>query len=553
MTLLAIGLDSAEPAMVEELMNSGDLPVLAELKAKGAFGELDNFDVFTAELPWTTFATGVMPEETGYWTPLKYSPDYTVKARAAYEYDEYPAFFALGDNYRVCSFDVPQIRLQENLNGIQVNAWGAHSPQVAAESLPPEVYNEIKQQWGEHPGLHKDYAHALSMDEVKFVYDSLIEGIARRAQVATGLLEKERWDLFLTVFGDPHGAGHNFWQFEKGHPLYDSDIPGKENLPERPMKDVLIAIDRAIGEMIKAAPEDSTVLIFSAHGMGANTLDLPSSLFLPELLYRWHYGRPALGETSSSDKLLLRQDWGTWTRHIWNTSRKGGVVRKMARKFFPTRIYNAWALRFEYDEPDYPMCPVFAKDRFGGIPSWMPTVWYRNCWSNMKAFALASFSEGYIRINVKGREENGIVEPEDFQSVVDEISAMLRELRCARTGEPMVAKILQMRKDPLEFNPKNSDADIVIGWQEKYAADSVAHPDLGRIGPVPHFRAGSHRHTGFMLASGGGVKPGSKIVDGHALDLAPTILAMLGAQVPGYMQGKVILTPQQETLETETA
>ncbi|QKX17108.1 alkaline phosphatase family protein [Microbulbifer sp. YPW1] len=551
MTLIVIGLDSAEPSMVEEFIASGDMPVLKELRARGAYGRLENFSEFTAELPWTTFATGVMPEKTGYWTPIKYTADYQVRTRAAYEYEEFPAFFALGDKYRVCCFDIPQIRLQKGLNGIQVNAWGSHSPQVSAASSPPELYQEITDKYGVHPGLHADYAHALSMDEVKQVYDRLMDGIDRRACVGVELLKREPWDLFLTVFGETHGAGHNFWQFEPDHPLCDSNIPGKEGLPERPMKEILMAIDRAIGKIVDSAPEGATVLVFSAHGMGANTMDIPSTLFLPELMYRWHYGRPALASGLHSTELLLEQEWGTWTRHIWNTVEPGGWIRKLARKKLPSRLYRYWARYFEIDQPDFPMCPVKASERFSDIPSWMPSVWYRNCWPNMKGFALGSFSEGYIRVNVKGREVHGVVEPGDFQSVIDEIREVLGELRCVRTGEPMVAKTLQMREDPLDSNEKLSDADLVVTWQEKFASDCVEHPRFGTIGPVPHFRAGSHRHTGFYLAAGDQIAADAQVGEGHALDLPPSILQLLGAAIPEYMQGKVISALLQRKAASE--
>lgn len=549
MTLVAIGLDSAEPSMVESLMESGDLPTLAKLKERGCYGHLENFDVFTAELPWTTFATGVKPETTGYWTPLKYSSDYSVTTRAAYEYDEFPPFFALGDQYKVCCFDVPQVRIHEDLNGIQINAWGAHSPQVLCESKPSHLYEEIAAVYGIHPGLHADYANALSMDAVKTVFDRLQEGISLRGQVAADLVQRTDWDLFISVFGEPHGAGHNFWQLEPGHPLCGMSIPGADQLPARPMKETLISIDTAIAKIVDAAPEDATFVIFSAHGMGPNSMDLPSTFFLPELLYRWNYGKPALGVVDGDD-IFLQQDWGTWTRHVWNTCGKGGVLRRLARKVLPTRLYNPWAKLFEYDRPDFPICPVNAERRYAGIPCWMPTIWYANCWPKMKAFALSSFSEGYIRVNVAGREKQGIVQPEDYQSVLDEIKALLQGLRCARTGERMVTKVIQMRSDPMDLDPKLSDADLVVAWQEKYASDSVVHPTLGKIGPVPHFRAGSHRHTGFLLASGSGVPKGA-IKEGHALDLAPTLLTLLGAPVPEYMEGKSLLPRTRKSCRKE--
>ena len=69
----------------------------------------------------------------------------------------------------------------------------------------------------------------------------------------------------------------------------------------------------------------------------------------------------------------------------------------------------------------------------------------------------------------------------------------------------------------------------------------MTHPVLGDIGPLPRYRSGTHRHTGFMLAAGQGISPKSKIENGHALDIAPTILNFLGAKIPAHIEGKPIL------------
>jgi predicted AlkP superfamily phosphohydrolase/phosphomutase len=184
------------------------------------------------------------------------------------------------------------------------------------------------------------------------------------------------------------------------------------------------------------------------------------------------------------------------------------------------------------------MSPVAAKEMYGDRPWYQPAMWYSRLWPTMKAFALPSFSEGYIRINLMGRETSGVVKPEDYDSVVNDICEQLRNLKCARTGTPMVAELVKTRQTPSDNDPKLPDADIVVSWQESYATDMVSHPLLGIIGPMPHFRAGSHRHTGFLLASGPCISAGSTIEGGHALDIAPTILNLLDARIPQHIRGK---------------
>ena len=127
--MVAIGLDAAEPSLVERWMADGSLPALARLRASGAYGRLRTFETFVAETPWTTFLTGCRPEKTGFWAQLRFREDsYAIEPVDVYDFVRYPPFYALGDRYQVAVFDLPQTTLSDQVNGLQVLAWGAHSP-----------------------------------------------------------------------------------------------------------------------------------------------------------------------------------------------------------------------------------------------------------------------------------------------------------------------------------------------------------------------------------------------------------------------------------------
>lgn len=170
-----------------------------------------------------------------------------------------------------------------------------------------------------------------------------------------------------------------------------------------------------------------------------------------------------------------------------------------------------------------------------------PPLWYKPFWSQMQAFALPSYSEGYIRINLKGREPEGIVEPEDYDTVCGDLTHLLYDLRDARSGKPMVQNVIRTRQSVGDRDPRLPDADLVVIWQEDIATDTVDTTLLGRIGPIPHCRTGSHRARGFLMAKGEGIEPNSTLATGHALDLAPTLLQLMGAEIPSYMEGKSLL------------
>jgi predicted AlkP superfamily phosphohydrolase/phosphomutase len=163
----------------------------------------------------------------------------------------------------------------------------------------------------------------------------------------------------------------------------------------------------------------------------------------------------------------------------------------------------------------------------------------------MKAFALPSLSEGCIRLNVRGREVLGIVDPEHYGAVCEEIVNELHALRNPRTGAPVVARIRRTRNTANQAaipGARPSPADLIVQWVSE-PVDVVDHPTVGRIGPVPAKRSGSHVHRGFIMAAGPGLPAGVHLPERHALDLAPTILTLLGAPLPKHFEGRPIFEP----------
>lgn len=542
--VIAIGLDAGDPNLIEKWISQGHLKNLRRLREEGAYGRLKTFDYYRAETPWTTFLTGCSPQKTGYWAPVKfYEGTYNVKPIEAYDFAEYPPFYALGNDYRVAVFDMPQAPLSDKVNGVQALAWGAHSPQTPSHSKPESLLSEIIAQYGEHPTLLKDHASILDIKALKKLKEKLEIGIARRGQICKDLLKRENWDFFLTIFGETHTAGHYFWHLSQpDHPLYPQI---GDRYPGDPMLETFEAIDKAIGEMLSAAPENATVVVFAAHGMDFNNMDLPSMVFLPEFLYRWSFpgqvglAEGKMGQPPGSPIVGGRAKRGPMAP-TWASKKDSNPLRAFLRRNLPTKVFTPIETLFGAEDNADLMSPYDMEKKSDPLFFQNP-CWYHPSWPRMKAFALPSFSEGYIRINLKGREPQGIVDPADYDAVCDEISEKLSQMKDARTGEPMVKEIVRTRSSATDSGPKLPDADLVVIWQDKYATDVVESPEIGRIGPVPYNRTGSHRSDGFLVVKGSEIQAGAPLPDGHSLDLAPTLLALLGAPIPEYFDGKPLL------------
>ncbi|MGJ3253842.1 MAG: alkaline phosphatase family protein [Elainellaceae cyanobacterium] len=549
-SVIAIGLDAADPTLIETWMAQGHLKTLQRLRDRGTYGRLTNSQYYKAETPWTTFLTGCLPEKTGYWAPLKFREGtYEVDEVQAYDFAEYPPFYALGQDYRVAVFDMPQSVLTDQANGPQVLAWGAHSPQTPTHSLPESFLQTLCDRHGKHPALHKDHGDWWDQTYLTRLQKNLKQGIKRRISICREILQHDQWDLFLTVFGEPHSAGHDFWYLSQpDHPLHAH----RSGIDGDPLLDVFKEMDRAIGEIVSDVPDDTYVMVFAAHGSGNNTTDVSSMMFLPEFLYRFSFpGQVMLAPGKAGapvPPVVTSPRRKTWSGEIWERKHEPNLLKRLLRRQLPTKFHPYLdTVLGRARQPDL-VSPQTLQEQ-GHFMAWQPTLWYSPLWPQMQAFAIPSFSEGYIRINLAGREPDGIVAPDDYETLCNSLTHELKQLVNARTGKPVVKTVIQPRLSAGDRHPKRPDADLIVIWSDE-PADVVDHPKFGRIGPVPYRRTGSHRGRGFLIATGPGIEPQSTLPEKHAVDLAPTILHLMGVPIPDYFDGTPILQPSVSQLAT---
>ena len=327
---------------------------------------------------------------------------------------------------------------------------------------------------------------------------ALLEGIRRRLAIMKVLLAEHPADLTVLAFSEIHIAGHHFWHLgDRGHPAF------RRNQPPLPdfLLDVYRATDQALGELLERLPPDANLLLFSPEGGAVNWCDLNSMVFLPEFMLRWNFpGRSLLAAADPGDAapgLVERPRSGDWVRTVWRdhfACLPPGWLPGGFRK-----IFQALASR--------PGCdlPFYALRRLGAL-QWQPPVWYRPWWPRMKAFALPSYGDGYIRVNLQGREPHGSVAPAAYEEVCRELSERLLQLRDPRTGRPLVQEVVRSREYlrgvPADRLP---DADLVVLWQRQ--ANDMSEESAGRLGPLPFWKSGSHQPTGFVIGRGSGYSP----------------------------------------------
>ena len=142
----------------------------------------------------------------------------------------------------------------------------------------------------------------------------------------------------------------------------------------------------------------------------------------------------------------------------------------------------------------------------------------------MPAFALPSFYDGRIRINLQGREANGVVSLQEYQSTCQRLSCIVSECANLLTMEPAVEEVYTSDINPLFLD--HYEADLYVIW--KSGPLGLFSPRFGNIGPLPFRRTGGHiGQYGFLYISGEGLWPHDVEIM-STFDVEPTLLQLLG-------------------------
>ncbi len=156
-------------------------------------------------------------------------------------------------------------------------------------------------------------------------------------------------------------------------------------------------------------------------------------------------------------------------------------------------------------------------------------------WENTVAWGWGGY---YARIflNLKGREEHGVVDPRDYERVRDDIAERLRSIR-GPSGEEWDTKVLK----PEEIYPEcqGDPPDLMVYFDDLYwrSAGTMGQGNLY----LPENDTGPddavHDMMGLYVYYDPKKDLGGRGEDLNILDVAPTLLRAMGLRVPADMEG----------------
>ena len=159
-----------------------------------------------------------------------------------------------------------------------------------------------------------------------------------------------------------------------------------------------------------------------------------------------------------------------------------------------------------------------------------------------RAFCLPTDLQGYIRINLRGREPDGVVPESEYDSVCRELEAELLAMRHREDGAPVVREVVRVR-DAFKGAFTEELPDLSVVWNTEHIVTDVESPGCGLMQRKPDLSAGggNHRGVGFVLVYGSNVSKGRFV--GHVFDIAPTIGGLLGEARRTEWEGEALSIP----------
>ena len=514
-----VGWDGATFDLIRPWVAEGKLPTISRLMDEGVHGELESTMPPWTFPAWTSFMTGMNPGKHGifdFFGPREGSYDLEFvnggHRRAA-------TFWKLLSDAgrKVVSISLPCTFPPEKVNGVMISGFDfpGEGPGSFVDSrgmYPPQLFDELNSKVGPHP-IDASISKEVNRGEFDVVIERILETIRAKAATAKYLMKEHDWDCFMILFGESDGTGHQFWKFtDPNSPLY-TEHP--DQLGDSLLR-VYQELDRQLAEMVEKLPDDVTLMMMSDHGFGGvSDWCLYPNCWLHE--QGW---------------LTLHERRTRWTDRLLN-----------ALKLWAVQSLPAWMQRSIYRHASWLVGRIEARSRFGSID-----------WSGTRAYFDETPYFPMLRINLQGRQPEGIVAPADYESVREEVIEMLESWVHPQTGQPIVEKVF--RREDVYSGPCVENApDVIPKWAlhdgYSYAFRKCASsPDLRWIDQVDPrtpenqqfyaSKSGTHRDHGIFLARGPGIRQGETVSDARIIDLAPTILALLDVPLPADMDGRVL-------------
>lgn len=484
--VILFGLDGASFNIIKPWVEKGYLPAFAHILQEGSSGVLKSTYPPVTVPAWAAMLTGKNPGRLGYH-------DFSERKNGSYHFgsvnirwDEIDPVWKIASDLgkRVCIFNVPTTPLATYpLNGVFVAGPGPLELGLGARWAIPESVNNLLKTV-DYKNAH-NIPQGLSTSQLLMHMKHLAE---LQCKLATQFLKQEQWDLYIFC-------------------LFVTDLAEHICLGNGRDMSALLSIykiaDLWLSNLLENMPKKCNLLIVSDHGQteGRSFVDLNTWLM-------------------NQGFLVTKPNRRRWLS-------RAGIYNTLSRwKLFP--LYKRLTAKKHLAQMD-----VFLKKC---IP-WENKLVEITDWSQTQAY---SISTSGIFINLQGREPQGFVRTSDYDVLREKIITALQTLTCTETGMKVIRRV-HRREEVYRGEFLEKMPDVVIEWEDGYGnIVSEGIPRRDTLHYSKHrFHSGVHTRDGIFMAYGPDIERDKDIGIAQIVDVAPTLLHLMGIPIPNDIDGQV--------------
>lgn len=493
--------DAVSIPRIEGLIADGRMPTLADLRSRGKWLDLATPATHLPAGSYATLYSGLGIPDHGMYYAFQWSPSQQ-RVRWRGEFPQplmvWERLARAGKRALVVDpyeclppavSDGVVLAGQQLVNVMSLPRWAS----------PPAAEKEVDRLFGRPREVNEIFGQPTPRDLLE-LRRRLLAATDRVPEVALHYLRREQFDLFWVNLLAGHLGGHMFWNLSQLEGLELDDAT--RALLESALDDIYVRMDRAVATILTEIP-DADVLLCAPMGMGVNMsrVDL-----LPGML-------EAVLSSNGSARTESRTE-----RFLWNLRSKVPIrVRAKAASALHGPLTREITMRLSSLGVD---------------------------WSKTPVFMLPSDHFAQLRLNVRGRERDGIVEPDEADELVTRIREGLMTFR-EPNGAQTVTSVERTRDVLGEGTYIEMLPDVVVRWNDG-PSNGVDHVNSPQFGDVRRPGSGSGRSGAHTAHAWALLVPQSlshvETDEPHIVDIAATVCGALGVE-PNGLPGRPLLAP----------
>ena len=452
--IAVIQFDAASARLLERLGDEGRLPNLEALRRRGTRIDLETPAEHFPASAYQDLYRGVEVGDHGLFYPFQWTAgEQRIRLAGSFEAPP-PIWDRLGRHGRsTLAIDPYECHRPHEAQGAMLCGWGMRERVVLERWAVPEGGDrEPRRRHGRPPDVTEVFG-AQSPRELRRLRERFLAAPRRVADLAVEQLRARSFDLAWIVFAAPHLAGHRLWEV----PSYigPDAISGEERRQlDGALGEVYEEVDAQLGRVLDALPDDCDVIACSVLGMDVNT---SRADLLPGML------TAVLAGPGSSRGSFVGQERTKEPRDAADSD--SGAIWRL-RAALSGRVRSAVAASM----PDRLALELTSRLELRGVD-----------WSTTRAFAHPADNQGYIYLNRKGRERNGIVDETEAPELIAQIREGLLDFRDP-DGQPAVTWVDEVA-DRWQGDAADRLPDLVVRWRptSSVVLDALHSPRFGTV------------------------------------------------------------------------